>query len=837
MPTNTLLASKILMVDDEPSNLQLLENVLAREGYRHLKSLADSRQAGAALRDFQPDILLLDLMMPHLDGFEVMEQVRSQIAPGVFLPILVLTANASNEAKKRALASGATDFLTKPLDVTETLLRIRNLLETRALHLQLRRQNDWLEAQVAQRTAALQRVNRALRVLSEGYLAVIHAEDEISMLETACQQVVNTGGYPLACVSLRTGNDPGHIRPVAVAGIELAELQQLAEQLEAKKDVVCPAAWVMEQRKALVIRNILDQPDYAPYQEMARRFQVNALIAMPLLADDQPLGAFLIYSRESDALDQEEAWLLERLARGLAFGLAALRTEAARRLAQEKIAEQADLLSISKVQDAIFLEDREGGIRYWNDSAKRLYGWSPEEVAGKQAREILYSVNKPEPAEPRTLLAAQGEWRGELIQLTRQGKPVVVDSRWTLIRDKAGHPAGILCVNSDITERKSLERQFLRAQRLESIGRLAGGIAHDLNNVLAPILMGATLLREALTTETNKKLLDSMEQSAQRGADIVKQVLTFARGIEGDRVPLNLRHVVRDLEKIIRETFPKNITLRSVAEPNLWLVKGDATQLHQVLLNLCVNARDAMPAGGVLTVSLANTTLDEVYARMVPDAKPGQFVCLAVTDTGTGIAPEAIEHIFEPFFTTKPPDIGTGLGLATVLGVVKSHGGFVQVETRVGQGTVFRSYFPADTSLKSEPRDTAESSLPHGNGELILVVDDELVVREVADKVLKRYGYRVMTAADGTEALALFVENRRDISLVLCDMMMPNLDGPTTVRALQRMAPQLRIIGISGHGSPTKKEQIRSLNLNGFITKPFGVNRLLETVQTVLKTG
>jgi signal transduction histidine kinase len=405
---------------------------------------------------------------------------------------------------------------------------------------------------------------------------------------------------------------------------------------------------------------------------------------------------------------------------------------------------------------------------------------------------------------------------------------VLTISRWTLLRDSRQKPRNVLVVNSDITRQKQLEAQFLRSQRMESLGTLASGIAHDLNNVLAPILMSIQFLRDTVADEASRTMLATLETSAQRGADIIKQVLTFARGMEGERIALQPKYLLKEMAKIVQETFPKTITVRTEYPRDLWAVTGDATQLHQVLMNLCVNARDAMTGGGQLILSAENVTLDESFANMIHDAKPGPYLILCVADTGPGIAPAILDKIFDPFFTTKALGKGTGLGLATALGIVKSHGGFLQVKSEVGRGAQFRVYLPATFAEGTTAAPCEVISVPRGLGQLILVVEDELSVREVTRRTLENNGYRVLTASDGTEALALFVQHARDVNAVLTDMVMPFMDGAATIRALRRINATVPIIAASGMMSHRQEAEATGANVQAFLSKPFTAEQLLK---------
>ncbi len=389
------------------------------------------------------------------------------------------------------------------------------------------------------------------------------------------------------------------------------------------------------------------------------------------------------------------------------------------------------------------------------------------------------------------------------------------------------------CYATDNTEKKKLEMQFLRAQRLESIGTLAGGVAHDLNNILAPILMSVNLLRESLTDPDDRRLLETLHLCAQRGADMVKQILAFTRGRHGGRGVISLSHLVSEWAAVARETFPRSIRIEIEAGREIWNVHADATQIYQLLMNLCVNARDAMPVGGDLAVALRNVTLGEKHRPLHPDARPGQYVRLMVTDTGIGIAPEQLDQIWETNFSVKPPGGGTGLGLASVLSIAKGHGGFVHVDSRIGQGSCFEIFFPAASVPEPGPGLEPEATFSQGRGQTILVVDDERAIQEFTSAIFARHGYRVLTAGDGNEALALFAQQKDQIDLVLTDMMMPCLDGFATIRGLQRIKPGLRVIVTSGLAE--NEAVAGELGRASFLLKPFTTERLLHAVSESLR--
>jgi PAS domain S-box-containing protein len=502
-----------------------------------------------------------------------------------------------------------------------------------------------------------------------------------------------------------------------------------------------------------------------------------------------------------------------------------------RKQAEAQQAFQASLLN--QVQNAVIATDLEGRVTYWNQFAQQLYQLTPEDM-GRSILEVTVLVKQQEIAqEVMASIQTMGRWEGEFEVQRRDGSTFtayVIDS---LIRDQVGNPCGIVGISTDITAQKQLEAQFLRAQRLESLGTLASGIAHDLNNILTPMLAMASLLPLNLPplSERSQQLLNMMNENAKRGANLVKQILTFARGLEGERAPVQIKHLLRELVQVIHSTFPKSITItRNIATEDLWLVSADATQLHQVFMNFCVNARDAMPEGGTLTLSAENKVVDEMFAQMHLDAKAGSYVAITFADTGIGIAPEHIDRIFEPFFTTKVVGKGTGLGLSTVLGIIKNHGGFVTVSSKVGQGTEFQVFLPAIAS--SETPTEVHQELSMGKGELILIADDEENIRETLKLSLENQNYRVLTAKDGIDAISIYAAHQSDIQAVLIDMMMPSMGGTTAIPVLKRLNPQIKIIACSGTENQDNLGNITGIK--AFLSKPFTINDLLSTLQTIL---
>jgi PAS domain S-box-containing protein len=504
------------------------------------------------------------------------------------------------------------------------------------------------------------------------------------------------------------------------------------------------------------------------------------------------------------------------------------------RSAEQRILQQADLLNIAT--DAITVLDMEHHILFWNKGAEEIYGWGAQEAIGAKVNQLLFKNVPSEFEEALKVIEEKGEWKGEFHQLTRDGKEAIVESRWTLVRDEQGKPKSIFVVSTDITEKKKIEAQFLRAQRMESIGTLAGGIAHDLNNMLQPIMMSLQLLKVQFPDNKSHDLLEIVETSAKRGADLIRQVLSFAKGMEGEHAVLQVRHIISEIVRILKETFPKSIQIQTDVLKELWTISGDPTQLHQVLMNLCVNARDAMPSGGTLSITVKNLFIDENYAQMNIDARAGPYIAITVSDSGTGIPPKILERIFEPFFTTKEPGKGTGLGLSTSYGIVKGHGGFIHVYSEVGKGTRFKIYLPAfETAETKVLGDKKIKELLTGHGELILVIDDEPAIRDITSTTLQRYGYRAITANDGADGVALYVHNKVEIKAVIVDMVMPIMDGRATIRALRKIDPDVKIVAVSGLKDDEEHVQAARVDANTFLSKPYTAETLLKTLHELLR--
>jgi PAS domain S-box-containing protein len=515
---------------------------------------------------------------------------------------------------------------------------------------------------------------------------------------------------------------------------------------------------------------------------------------------------------------------------GQALGhLAMIQDTTERRQGESRLREQAALLDIA--QDAICVQSLAGRIEFWNPAAEKLYGWTGAEALGANSDDLLFGRVSQELLQARTEVLTQGSWTGELQQAARDGSVIQVHSRFSLVRDAQGRPKSILLVSTDLTPHKKLEQQLLRTQRLECIGSLASGVAHDLNNVFSPILMVAELLASRPADAADTELLALLRTSADRGAGIVRQLLTFSRGQDIDRAELRVELLLREMHRLARETFPKNIQVSVRPDPDVWPVVGDATQIHQMLLNLCLNARDAMPGGGSLTLEARNFRADSGFCKTNVEARPGPYVLLQVTDTGGGIPTAIRDQIFDPFFTTKPAGQGTGLGLSTVRSLVKAHRGFLDAHSRPGDGTQFRVFLPAvEHGAAPNPPAHCPPALA-GQGACVLVVDDEMTICLVARQLLTNHGYVPLVALDGVEAISLFAQHQADIRFVLTDMMMPGMDGAAFIRAVRKLAPSVPIVVMTGMSAQQFEADLAGQKQIAFLAKPFTAEALLQAFQ------
>ncbi len=887
--------AKVLLIEDDPLHVQIIEDmVLGDHGLFELVCVDRLRDAIDHLESEKMDLVLLDLTLPESTGLETFNQIHARF-PNI--PIVVLTASSDDAIATVALQAGAQDFLIKWELNSHLLVRAmryaierkrngRDITQRNRAEAELRESEErlrlamtaaqmgtWEWNLASDKMIGDEFVQRLLDMNDGGldaFLTKVHPDDRPLVIESA-RTIVEKGEihniqfrahdfsgqehWVELSASLRQDNLGQPVRAIGV-------LQDITNLKKSDESYRLLSSAVQNAEDAILITTsrtdhpgpeiVFANPAFArmtgyPVEEVlgqTPRMLEGPNTDLALAAQQyEALARGESFSGETvnyrkDGTEYTVAWHVSpvRDVHGdVTHFISVQRNVSLRRRTEERLTQQATLLD--SAQDAIILRDLNDGVIYWNRGAQRLYGWTSEEVKGRKLTGLLYREPPPELMKAKHALFSQGQWGGELRQITKDGRDVIVQARWTLLRDNGERPKSVLLINTDITEQKRLESMVLRAQRLESIGALASGIAHDLNNVLAPILMALHTLQQRFTDESSQRWLSLIHKSAERGRDLIGQVLSFARGAEGERVPLQINHLIKDISKILQETLPKNIELQVIVPDGLWLVIGDTTQIHQVLMNLCINARDAMPDGGRLVIKARNRFLVEEEERLVTNPQQKQYARITVADTGVGIPPEIIDRVFDPFFTTKEKGQGSGLGLSTVQGIVRGHGGFVNVISQVGKGTEFKIYLPAQDLSLSEEIEEVQQSLPTGHDELIMVVDDEADIREVTSRTLESNGYRVVLAKDGREAVEIYRRRGKEIDIVLTDMVMPNLDGPGTIRALKQLNPHIVVVATSGVRTTGKLAEATQEGARSFLPKPYTADKLLTVIAEALADG
>lgn len=619
------------------------------------------------------------------------------------------------------------------------------------------------------------------------------------------------------------------------------------------RDACLELTWIAPCQQGYIFQAAdIEKANLSPcHVEFLKSFQVKANVALPILLtevngkEDCLWGLLIVHQCSATRNWREsELELLQQLTTQVAIAIqqGELYRHAQTELEQRQKAETA--IQEGETQLRTALDAAVMGTWIWDittnevilsERSQGILDFDPGANYTLDAiRERIHPQDLPQMNQrAKQAIASGGLYEIETRIVLSDGRQRWLTARGHVLVNSAGRSLRMVGVIADITAKKQLEEQYSRHQRLESLGSLAGGVAHDLNNILTPVMMSVQLLPLTLTQidPRSRELLQMLENNVKRGSALVQQVLSFAKGIEGKRGIVQVKHLIRDIQQIATETFPKSIQIRSDLASNLWAVRGDATQIHQILLNLAINARDAMPDGGILNFSAANLLVDSEYVREHPQASVGNYVVISVADTGIGIPPSNIEQIFEPFFTTKAGEGGTGLGLATVINIIRNHDGFIDVVSQKG-GTQFNVFIPATEAAQTQSLETI--TIARGKGELILVADDEATIREITKASLETHDYRVITAKDGIEAVAAYVREQTEIAVVLMNMMMPNMDGTTAILTLQTINPDVKILAVSGRNFSDKSFSDRNLKIKGFLAKPYTTQALLQKIRSVV---
>ena len=877
---------RVLIIEDNPADSELILNHLRREGYDVQATRVETKADYLAALGPELDVILSDHTLPEFSAPLALELLQSR---GLDVPFIIVSGTIDEEVAVGAMRQGAADYLLK-----DRLARLGTAVSQAVEQARLRRERRQAVEELRLFRMLVDQSNDTFEVLDPetarfldvnekgcNELGYTHAE-YCSLRLFDVDPTIEEAAWPQIVANIRSAgtiNSEGHHRrkdgttfPVEVnvkwvnadrdyivAAVRDITARKQAEDVlrESERrfremlETVELIAVILDDRARVIFCNdyFLKVTGWSREEAMgADWFSVFAPFKperRKIFFDTFESGTFPAHYENSIKTKtgdvREIVWnnTMLRGSGGNIVGVARIGTD----VTEQKRAEEA--LRESEKRFRSFMEhspvagwivDAEGRFHYVSPGYYRMFKAKEPDLTGKLISEVI------DPALAEEYLANNYTVLHEHRALEAVEPAVRCDGttgEFMVVKFPMESPDGATWVGGiamDITERKRLEQQFLRAQRMESIGTLAGGIAHDLNNSLGPIIMSLDVLESKFPDPDSRELLDIIRTSAQHASNMVRQVLSFGRGVEGPRVEVQIRHLVQEIEKIVNDTFPKNIEVRTNAPRDLWTVVGDPTQLHQVLLNLCVNARDAMPGGGILTISAENISFDAHYAGLNLDAHPGDYVLIRVEDSGVGIPPDVIDKIFDPFFTTKGIGKGSGLGLSSSLGIVTSHDGFIRVQSEAGKGAEFQIHLPAQSTAATAADEGAKSEtiMPRGNGETILVVDDEPPVREITKKTLEAFGYRVILAADGADAVSIFGSRGGEIDAVLTDISMPIMDGPATIHVLRRMNPQLPIIATSGRATKEQLERIAGLHIDHILAKPSTATELLTEVKRAL---
>ncbi len=806
---------KVLLLEDNLTDAELIAETLTTDGIKcNVVRVETEDEFIYYIENDEFNIVLADYSLPSFNCIHALEIVKEKRP---HIPFIVVSGVIDEELGIEILKKGATDFIFK-----HRLSRLAPAVKRAIKEYENKLKRIRAEEELKTSLNKLFKKNRYLEIIN----TIMHAIHSSLNLDEVLENAVESMSKNIE------GADNVSIYMVEGKEAVLKSYRGYPEWfIKRVSRIPYPKGFTW---KTIIEGKLIYCPDVSKDTVIGpagREMGTKSYASMPIYFNGETIGCININSLRENAFNEEELELLNTVARQIEIAITNAKHVENIKKAEIKIKEQAELLD--KAKDAIVVEDLTQRVIYWNRGAQKLYRWHAEEVLGMDQKDFIVSGKSLSSfLKARETVIEKGEWMGELFHLTKEGKEIMVESSWTLILDEKGTPKSILMVNTDITEKKHLESQLLRAQRMESIGTLTGGIAHDLNNVLQPIVMAAGLMREKTSDASLHKLIDIIDANVKRGAQLLKQLLLFAKGFEGEYATVQIRHLLLDIERVLKETFPRSIEITVEVPKNLWTVNGNPTQLQQVIMNLCVNARDAMPEGGKLTLAAENTWVDEHSARMNIDARVGPYVTLIVSDTGTGIPSSIIDRIFEPFFSTKA-EKGTGLGLSTVYRIVKDHKGFIKVYSEEGKGTTFKVYIPALNESEKEqgPKEEAIKA-PRGREELVLLIEDEPSIREVTNSILKDYGYRVIAANNGAEGIELYLKNKELVKAVVVDMIMPIMDGVEVIQKLKAFNPDVKIIATSG--LKENESLSKSLGVNEFLLKPYNKESLLNTLYKVI---
>ena len=851
--------ARILVVEDSPTQAEQLRYLLEEDGY-HVTAATTGTQALLAARREKPALILSDIVMPEMDGYAFCKTVKSddQLKD---IPVILMTSLSSAGDVVKGLQCGADNFIRKPYEDKYLLARINYALTNRTLrtteklqigmHILLGGERHFITADRQQildllistyeeavhlnddlkvREAQLARSNRTIAGLYRIAKVLNRATSQQELLEQVLDEAMGLPSVQAGWFFLREGE----------TGFRVAAARGLPPALNTPgaMDGDCLCRRQLLSGELSQVTNILDCERLQKAEGDTRGLRCHA--SVPLRAGDRMVGVLNLVGSQQGLFSDEESQVLNGIGNQIALALERVAAQARADRYAQQLAERADAAEakyqtlMQHANDAIFIIDPAGPVLEVNGQAEEMLGRPTSEIVGRPYIDMVTPTSHDDAVAQFQRLLHSGTVHAYDIHLRHSGgRHVCADVSASLVPVR-GEPV-VLAIARDVTERNRLERQLQQAQKMEAIGQLAGGIAHDFNNLLTAILGYSDLLLNALPRDDGRRQdVEEIQKAGQSAGSLTRQLLAFSRKQILQLVVLDLNALVSHMDHMVRRLIGEDITVTTLLDPELGRVRADAGQIEQIILNLSVNARDAMPEGGILTIETANVELDEHYAQTHPGANPGQHVMLAVSDTGHGMDEQTQSHLFEPFFTTKESGKGTGLGLATVYGIVKQSNGSIWVYTEAGHGTTFKIYFPRVEGIAELPAIARSSvSAPTGT-ETVLLVEDHDGLRALARRILERCGYIVLEAPNGDAALQICERHQGAIDLLLTDVVMPGMNGRALADRLSALRPGLKRLYTSGYTDNAIVHHGVLTAGTAFLQKPYTPEVLARKVRDVL---
>ncbi len=807
---------RVLIVEDMEDDALLMADALRRGGHDTTWERVDTPDAmDAALDDREWDIILADFSMPRFSALAALELTKQR---GLDLPFILVSATIGEENAVQAMKHGAHDYVMK-----DKLARLLPAVERELREAKVRREHR--NAEKARRDALAESRRRGAEVsaLLEGARKVLMPQtfkEAARGIFDSCKNLIGaSGGY------------------VALLNEDTTEIEVLFADSAGQSCALDPSLPVpIRGLSAEVYRT--RKPAYDNEFSKSKRVKfipkghvtLENVLLVPMMIGSKTAG-MLGFSNKPEGFNGDDARMAAAFAELASIALINSRATESLENSEERY---RDLYE--NAPNAYFSIAADGSITACNRAAVELLDYDRETLMGTKIWDVYADTphGRPKAQEIHALLIEGELIRDVELQMERRGgEPIWVSISVEPIRDREDHIIESRLMVIDVSERKKLEAQFIQAQKMESIGTLAGGVAHDFNNLLGGILGYASFMKTKMEEDHPfYKYIDTIEKSATRAAQLTARLLGFARTGQDETMPVDLNEIITETMNILGRTIDKSIEIKTDLLKNLPTIEADAGRLQQAIINLCVNARDAMAEEGVLSIETRVEAINKVHAKAHPESKEGSFAVLSVTDTGTGMDKRTKEKIFEPFFTTKEEGKGTGLGLAMVYGVVKNLGGFIWVYSEPGVGSTFKIYLPISGLPEMEEHPVAEA--PRGGTELVLVVDDEEPIRALAKETLESFGYKVMLAEDGREAIRLYEKHKEEIDLVILDMVMPKMGGRETFSGLKQISSQVKALLSTGYSQSGRAQEILDGGVMGFIQKPYKLSDLLSTVRRTL---